>query len=67
LTPLFVAIFRAIAWFRDATETIGPVVRTGAVGPLQSVNFREPDANLIEVSVYERLVSDLTKEVQTGR
>lgn len=33
----------------------GPVVRTGAVGPIQSVYFRDPDGNLIEVSVYERL------------
>ena len=34
----------------------GPVARTGAVGPLRSVYFRDPDANLIELSVYERLV-----------
>jgi len=33
----------------------GPVARIGAVGPIQSVYFRDPDANLIEVSVYERL------------
>jgi catechol 2,3-dioxygenase-like lactoylglutathione lyase family enzyme len=31
----------------------GPVARTGAVGPMRSVYFRDPDANLIEVSVYE--------------
>src|ERR1700735_1569636 len=41
----------------------GPVARTGAVGPLRSVYFRDPDANLIEISVYERLVGDLAKEV----
>jgi catechol 2,3-dioxygenase-like lactoylglutathione lyase family enzyme/ribosomal protein S18 acetylase RimI-like enzyme len=31
----------------------GPVRRTGALGPIRSVYFRDPDANLIEVSVYE--------------
>jgi catechol 2,3-dioxygenase-like lactoylglutathione lyase family enzyme len=31
----------------------GPVARTGAVGPIKSVYFRDPDANLIELSVYE--------------
>ena len=33
----------------------GPVLRTGALGPIRSVYFRDPDANLIEVSVYEPL------------
>jgi catechol 2,3-dioxygenase-like lactoylglutathione lyase family enzyme len=29
----------------------GPVQRTGAVGPIDSVYFRDPDGNLLEVSV----------------
>ncbi|MGJ8618276.1 MAG: VOC family protein [Sulfitobacter sp.] len=29
----------------------GPVARTGAVGPLRSIYLRDPDHNLIEVSI----------------
>lgn len=32
----------------------GPVSKTGAVGPIMSVYFRDPDLNLIEVSNYLR-------------
>ncbi|NXS43617.1 GLOD5 protein, partial [Balaeniceps rex] len=30
----------------------GPVARTGAVGPITSIYFQDPDENLIEVSRY---------------
>jgi len=31
----------------------GPAPRTGAMGPIRSVYFRDPDRNLVEVSNYE--------------
>ncbi len=31
----------------------GPVAKTGAMGPITSVYFRDPDENLIEVSNYD--------------
>ena len=37
---------------QGVTVEEGPVARTGAVGPIESVYFRDPDGNLIEVSRY---------------
>jgi catechol 2,3-dioxygenase-like lactoylglutathione lyase family enzyme len=31
---------------------LGPVDKTGAIGPLRSFYFRDPDGNLVEVSNY---------------
>jgi catechol 2,3-dioxygenase-like lactoylglutathione lyase family enzyme len=31
----------------------GPVRRTGALGPMTSVYFRDPDGNLVEVASYD--------------
>ncbi|KAK1172884.1 glyoxalase domain-containing protein 5-like [Acipenser oxyrinchus oxyrinchus] len=36
----------------DVAVEEGPVLRTGAVGPISSVYFRDPDGNLVEVSNY---------------
>ena len=43
------------AHLRDCGVAIveGPVAKTGAIGPIRSVYFRDPDANLIEVSTYD--------------
>ena len=32
----------------------GPVAKTGAIGPMRSVYVRDPDLNLVEVSVYNK-------------
>lgn len=32
----------------------GVVPRTGALGPIKSIYFRDPDGNLIEVSAYSK-------------
>lgn len=32
---------------------VGPSERSGALGPIVSVYFRDPDRNLVEVAVYE--------------
>jgi catechol 2,3-dioxygenase-like lactoylglutathione lyase family enzyme len=31
---------------------LGPVPKVGALGPMQSVYIRDPDANLVEIAVY---------------
>jgi catechol 2,3-dioxygenase-like lactoylglutathione lyase family enzyme len=43
-----------VAHLRAAAIAIeaGPVPRTGALGPLRSVYFRDPDGNLVEVAEY---------------
>ena len=49
-TPLQEVIAHLAACKVDILE--GPVQRTGAMGPITSVYFRDPDGNLIEVSNY---------------
>lgn len=43
-----------ITWLKECKVEIteGPVERTGAIGKIRSVYFRDPDQNLIEVSNY---------------
>jgi catechol 2,3-dioxygenase-like lactoylglutathione lyase family enzyme len=36
----------------DVAIEDGPVTRNGSKGPMTSVYFRDPDQNLVEVSVY---------------
>ncbi|HEY2817604.1 MAG TPA: VOC family protein [Casimicrobiaceae bacterium] len=44
----------AMAHVQSCGVTIeeGPVDKTGAIGPLRSFYFRDPDGNLVEVSNY---------------
>jgi catechol 2,3-dioxygenase-like lactoylglutathione lyase family enzyme len=50
------ALEKVIEKLRSAKIRIveGPVAKTGAMGPMQSVYVRDPDLNLVEISVYER-------------
>ena len=50
-----VALERVIDKFEAAKIAIleGPVARTGARGEMRSVYVRDPDLNLVEVSVYQ--------------
>jgi len=47
---------------REVNLLEGPVAKSGAQGPMQSVYFNDPDNNLIEVSVYlkDKPTSDTT-------
>ena len=38
----------------------GPLMKTGAVGPIRSVYVRDPDLNLVEISVYNPQEEDPT-------
>jgi catechol 2,3-dioxygenase-like lactoylglutathione lyase family enzyme len=49
-TPLADVVAHLVASAVPVEE--GPVARTGALGPITSVYFRDPDGNLIEVSNY---------------
>ena len=48
------ALERAMAHVRESGVTVlaGPVDRTGAMGPMVSFYFRDPDRNLIEIARY---------------
>jgi catechol 2,3-dioxygenase-like lactoylglutathione lyase family enzyme len=47
-----VPLAQVIQYIRSCGVQIieGPVRRTGAVGPIESVYFRDPDGNLLEIS-----------------
>ena len=45
------AVMRRLAEHGIAIE-LGPVARTGATGPIESVYIRDPDGNLVEISTY---------------
>ena len=42
------------AWLHERGVSVeeGPVVRTGALGPITSFYFRDPDRNLVELATY---------------
>lgn len=51
-TPLEMLIEHLAAC--DVSIEEGPVTKTGALGPIRSIYFRDPDGNLVEVSNYRQ-------------
>ncbi|MFU7709425.1 VOC family protein [Aeromonas veronii] len=45
---------------RGLTIELGVVPRTGACGPIDSIYLRDPDGNLVEISVYKNNLAPLT-------
>lgn len=37
---------------------LGPVIRTGAKGPMHSIYLRDPDGNLVEICTYENVMTE---------
>jgi catechol 2,3-dioxygenase-like lactoylglutathione lyase family enzyme len=50
-----VSLEEVIKGLKTANVSIieGPVAKTGAMGPMRSVYVRDPDLNLVEISVYK--------------
>ena len=49
-TPLDAVLSRLEA--HGVAVELGPVKRTGATGPIESLYIRDPDGNLVEISTY---------------
>lgn len=52
ITSAPLADFRAHLANEHVEVILGPVLRTGATGRIESVYFRDPDMNLVEVANY---------------
>ncbi|WP_055083008.1 VOC family protein [Jannaschia donghaensis] len=53
LTDVPLAIWQAHLAAQGVAVEEGPVARTGATGPITSIYLRDPDGNLIEVSIRD--------------